>query len=425
MKVEITDISPTRKRLSVEVATDEVDRETENVLRDYRKKAKIPGFRKGKVPKSVIRSHFTEELEQDVRERVVSSSFHKAAEEKGLEPLGHPAVEKVSHEAGQPLTFETVFEVLPAIEPKGYREIEVTQPAAKVTDEEVAGALEEIRRSRTQLVVEEGRKAAKGDVVFADVEGRPAEGETFRRERLPIEIGADNNLKMFNEKLLGAEVGAELEFPVDYAEDYGAKELAGKRVEYRLTVLEVKMPIVPDLDDELAKDLGEFDSLDALRSKVRADLEQRKKQETEGAARQSVLDKVLIENPVVLPDILVEQELRGRLEEFVRNLIMQGVDPKEAKIDWEDLRKRQEEPARKSVHARLILDAVAKTEKIEVDEKEIDDRIELDAKRMGESPAKLRAQLAERSGKEALTVQLVREKSLDYLTSVANIQYAD
>jgi FKBP-type peptidyl-prolyl cis-trans isomerase (trigger factor) len=109
----------------------------------------------------------------------------------------------------------------------------------------------------------------------------------------------------------------------------------------------------------------------------------------------------------------------------VRNLIMQGVDPKEAKIDWEDLRKRQEEPARKSVHARLILDAVAKTEKIEVDEKEIDDRIELDAKRMGESPAKLRAQLAERSGKEALTVQLVREKSLDYLTSVANIQYAD
>jgi trigger factor len=411
--------------MSVEVAAEEIERETRTVLEDYRKKARIPGFRPGKAPLSVIRSHFTKELEEDVRERIVSASFFKATKEKGLEPLGRPAVEDVSHEEGQPLTFNTVFEVLPEIEPKGYRDVEVTRSVAKVADDEVDRALEEIRQARVQLVMEDGRKAAMGDVVYADVEGSPPEGEPFRRERLPIEIGSENNIKEFNEKLLGTLPGAELEFPVEYAEDYGAKHLAGKRVEYRLKVLEVKRPVLPDLDDELAKDLGDFDDLDALRTKVRADLETRKKREAELAAREAVLDKVLIENPVVLPDVLVEQEMRNRLEEFVRNLIMQGVDPEKAKIDWEDLRKRQEEPARKSVHARLILDAVARLEKIAVDDTEFDERIREDAKRIGESPASLRARLEKHSSKEALMGQLVREKSLDYLTSVANIQYAD
>ena len=137
------------------------------------------------------------------------------------------------------------------------------------------------------------------------------------------------------------------------------------------------------------------------------------------------MNRVLTDNPVVLPDVLVEQEIRRRLEDFVRNLIMQGVEPDKAKIDWEELRKQQDEPSRKSVHARLVLDAVAKAEKIDVDEKEVDARIEEDAKRLGESPEKLRAQMQKHSGKEALMTQLVREKSLDYLTSVANIQYAD
>jgi trigger factor len=331
----------------------------------------------------------------------------------------------VSHEEGQPLTFETVFEVLPEIEPKAYRDVEVRRPAVKVTDDEVNEALEEIRRSRVQLVAHEGRAAAEGDVVYADVEGLPAGGEPFRREHLPIEIGSEGNLEAFNEQLTGARAGAELEFPVDYPEDYGAKHLAGKHVVYRLKVREVKQPVLPDLDDEFAKDLGEFDDLAGLRDKVRGDLEQRKTREADLAARQAVLDKVLIENPVVLPEILVEQEIRRRLEDLIRNLMVQGVDPDKAKIDWEDLRKRQEEPARKSVHARLILDAVARVEAIRVDKQEVDERIQQDAKRLGEPPDKLRASLKKHSGEQALIAQLVREKSLDYLNSVANIQYAD
>jgi trigger factor len=425
MKIDLTDLSPVRKRMSVEVDVEDVERETRVVLQSYRKKARIPGFRPGKAPMSVVRSHFTKELEEDVRERVVSSSFLKATREKGLEPIGDPALEDVLHEQGQPLTFNTVFEVLPEIEPKGYDDVSVTQAAVKVEDEEIDKALEELRQARVQLVAEQDREAEKGDVVYADVVGTPEEGESIRSERLPIEIGAENNLDQFNEKLSGTRVGDTVEFSVDYPKDYGSENLAGKRVDYRLQVQEVKRPVLPDLDDEFAKDLGDFEDLAALRGKVREDLEHRKKHEVEAATRQAVLDKVLIENPVVLPEVLVQEEIRRRLESFVRNLAMQGVNPEKAEIDWERLRKEQEEPARKSVHARLLLDAVAKVQEIQVEPKEIDERIREDAKRMGQSAEKLRASLEKHSAREALVAQLLREKSLDYLTTVANIQYAD
>jgi trigger factor len=261
-------------------------------------------------------------------------------------------------------------------------------------------------------------------VVYVDVTGTPDEGETVHRERMPIEVGAEANLDAFNAQLTGVRAGDELEFPVDYPEDYGAKEMAGKRVSYRMKVHEVKQPVLPNLDDEFAKDLGEFDDLAALRAKVRADLEVQKKQKAEAAARQAVMDKVLLANPVVLPEVLVEHEIRRRLEDFVRSLMMQGIDPEKQEINWEELRKQQEEPARKAVHARLVLDEVARVEKIEVDAEAIETRIREDAKRLGEPVEKLRARLRKHDGEEALVTQMVREKTLDYLTSVANIQYA-
>jgi trigger factor len=425
MKIDLTDVSPVRKEMSVEVPVEDVEREKDSLLKSYRAKARIPGFRPGKAPIDVVRKRFKKELEEDIRERVVSSSFVKAAREKGLQPLGDPALDDVSHEDGKPLTFKTTFEVMPEIEPKGFDEIEVTGQVADVKDEDVQEALEQLQKSRVQLVAEEGRLAEQGDVVYIKVTGTPDEGEPFSQERLPIEIGAENNIKQFNEKLVGAGVGGKLEFPVEYPKSYGAENLAGRRVEYAVEVLEVKKPVLPALDDEFAKDLGDFDDLEALKVKIREDLEGRKKHESDMAIRQSVLDKVLIKNPVVLPDVLVEREIHRRLEELVRNMYMQGVDPEKEKIDWVDVRKKQEEPARKAVHARLILDAVARKEEVTIEAKELDERIQEDAKQMGQSPEALRAKLKEHHGTEALKAQMVREKALDYLTSVANIQYAD
>ena len=427
MKIDLTDVSPVKKQMSVEVALEDIERETASVLASYRAKTHIHGFRPGKAPISVIRARFSKELEQDVRDRVVASSFLKAAKEKGLEPLGHPALEEVRYEVGQPLSFRTTFEVLPRFAPTGYKEkeIEVRARSAQVVDADVERALEELRRSRARLVAVDERPAQAGDVVLADVEGVPDEGEPFRRERLPIEIGAEGNIKQFNERLVGARVGDEIEFPVEYPKSYEAEHLAGKRVDYRLRVHEVKTPVLPELDDEFAKDLGDLTDLAALRARVRSDLEKHKHAEAQLAARQAVLDQVLLKNPVLLPDVLVEGEIRRRLEGFVRRLILSGVDPEKVQLDWEAVRKEQEQPARKSVHARILLDAVAAAEGIRVEAHEVEARIREDAERLGERARKLREQLEEHDGVEALTAQLVREKTLDYLTAVANIHYAD
>jgi trigger factor len=237
-----------------------------------------------------------------------------------------------------------------------------------------------------------------------------------------IEVGSTDNMPGFNEKLEGAEAGQELEFSIDFPKEHPVEAQAGKAVQYKIKVHEVKRRELPELDDEFAKDLGEFDDLEALESRIREDLEARKKRESEMAVRQGVLDKLLLENPIVLPEVLVEDEIRQRLEEMVRRMMMQGMDPEQMNLDWQDLRKRQDEPARKAVHARLLLDSLAESENIVVEKDEMEERLKRDAEAMGENYEKFRAQLERRGGLEVLKNQMIREKSLDLMTSLANIQ---
>jgi trigger factor len=422
VRFDLKDLSPVKKRLSVEVDADEVERETEGVLRDYRARAKIPGFRPGKAPMSVIRSRFAKDAEEDVRERIVSRYFLEGARERGLHPLGNPALDEIHHQKGEPLRFQTTFEVLPAIEPRAYSGIEVRRVVRTAADRDVDEVLEDIRQSRARLVSEEGRQAAAGDVLFVDLDGAPDGGEPFRREGAPIEIGAAGNLPGFDAALLGSKAGDEREVTVDVPADYPGRDLAGRRVAFRLVVREVKRKEVPAADDELAREVGDFEDLAGLRRRILSDLESRNRREADKAVRQSLLDKVLLENPVVLPDILVEDEIRRRLEDGLRGLILRGVDVERAGIDWEKLRKSQEEPARKAVHARLMLDAIARAQSITADEGEVDARIAEEARHLGEEPRRLRTELRKDGRHEALRTQLVREKTLDYLTSVAKIQ---
>jgi trigger factor len=422
MKVEVTDLSPVKKSLSIEVGPDEVARETDEVVRRLAARVRVPGFRPGKVPLGVIRTRFAKEVEEDVRDRLVTRLLTEAAREKGIKPLGQPVLDDLSHDKDGPLTFRTTIEVTPGIEPKGYKGVEARETSSAVVDADVDRALEELRQSQARLVAEEGRVASTGDVIIADVEGVPEGGEPIRRERTMIEVGATDNLPEFNERIHGAASGAILEFPVAYPKEYDNASLRGKNVRYRLEVHEVKRREVPALDDEFARDLGEFESLDALRRRIREDLEERRRTEARLALRQSILDKVLLENTVALPDVLVEEEIHHRLEDFVRAVMLQGVDPSKIKVDWKEIRDRQEAPARKAVHARLVLDAVAAAESIAVEPSEVDARIRKEAERIGEPAEVVRKRLAKDGGIETLQDQLVREKTLDFLTSLANIQ---
>jgi trigger factor len=422
MKVELTDLSPVKKSLSFEVGPDEIAKETDDVVRRFAARVRVPGFRPGKVPLGVVRTRFAKEVEEDVRDRLIARLYAEAAQEKGLKPLGEPVLDQLSHDRDGPLTFRTTFDVAPAIEPKGYRGVEARETSAAVGEADVDQALEELRQSQVRLVAEEGRVGATGDVIVVDIEGVPEEGEPFRRERTLIEVGATDNLPEFNERIHGAAAGAELAFPVAYPKEYDNPSLAGKTVRYHLKVHEVKRREIPALDDDLARDLGDFENLGALRKRVLEDLGERRRHEARSAVRQAVLDKILLENPAVLPDVLVEEEIHHRLEDFVRTLMLQGVDPSKIKVDWKEIRDRQEAPSRKTVHARLVLDAIAARESIAVERKDVEARIASEAERIGEPMDSVRKRLAKAGGIEALQDQLVREKTLDFLTSVANIE---
>jgi trigger factor len=421
MKIELSDVSAVKKIMTVEVPPEMVEKERDEIMRGYAAKATIPGFRKGKAPLSVIRTRFAKELREDVRERVLTRAYAEAAKEKGLRPIADPILDEVKDDEGQPFTFKTTFEVMPEFELKKYKGIEARERRVSVGDDDVQKTLEELQQSRTQLVVEEGRMAFTGDVLVADTEGTPEDGEPFKRERMLIELGASDNLPAFNEQLEGLGAGDEKSFSVDYPDEYGAKELAGKTVAYKVTVHEVKRREVPEIDDEFAKDLGEFDDLDALKARVREDLEARQRNEIEGEVRNSLLQKLLTDHPVVLPEALVEHEIRQRLEELARNLVMQGVELEKAGLDWKEIREKQVDPARKSVHARLLLDAVARAENLEVSEAELNERIENDARQMGQKPAELRQRMEQSGGPKPLMSQLLREKSLDLIKTSANI----
>lgn len=424
LKVDVTDTSAVKKSMSIEVDPQAFDREMDQLVQSYAKQARLPGFRPGKAPKSVIRKKFARELDADVRERVMARYFREATEERGLRPVGEPIVDEVEHEDGQAFRFKTTFEVVPEFEVTGYREVEVVRGSDDVAESEIDKALEELRESRARLVSEEGRKASTGDYLVIDLKGTPEdeEAEPFEQAGTHIELGNSDNLPIFNEKLEGTAAGDELSFEVTYPDEYPAENLRGKSVKYELVVQEVKVRQLPDIDDEFAKDLGDFADLTALKARIRTDLEERREAEVDGQVRQALLDKVLVANPIPLPETMVELEMRQRLEDMARRMMMQGMDPGKMDLDWDELRKKQEEGARKSVHARLVLDAVARAEELAVSDAEVDQRLREDAEKMGESYEKVRATIEERSGLEVVRNQLVREKSLDLIRAVANIR---
>ena len=425
MKIEITDLSPVKKSLAVEVGVEEVSKEAEAVLRRYAGQVRLPGFRQGKAPVDMVRKRFAKEIDDDVRERLISRLWREATSEKGLIPLGDPVLEDLKHEHGMPFGFKTTFEVLPKFEVKDYRGVEAKTPLSRVEDSDVAEALESIRQSHARYVADEARLAEPGDVIVADLDEQPEGEEAKKREGLVLAVGGPGNPEPFNANILGAKTGAALAFEVDYPADHAAPALAGKKVAYRLLVHEVKRKEIPPLDDDLAKDLGEFESLLALTARVRSDLEERKAAMARSGVRQAILDKVLVANPIPLPDVLVEEEVQHRLEDMVREMMLHGVDPRKMELDWKQLRDRNEEPARKIVHARLVLDAIASAEGVTVDRRDLEERIRREAERIGEGYDGLRLRLSKGGGLQALETQMVREKSLDLITSIANIQGAE
>ena len=434
MKSEFVDVNQTRKNLVVEIDSTVVDAEIDKVSRDYSKAARIPGFRPGKVPAKVVRQRFRDQILHDVAHGLIPRAVDEALRERGVEPVDTPDIKDVVVEEGQPLKFTAIFDTVPPIEPGDYATITLRRGGPKVDDAAVAEALAALRERSARYEPVEGRGVETGDSVLMDLV-RTSSGDhsgddpteyhhgpkSDNHQNVTVDIGASANPPGFDEQLAGLTTGAEKTFEITYPADYAITELAGTTVTYDVTVKAIRKRIVPELDDEFAKDLGEFASLDALKERVRGDLEHEAKHESDRELRGELMKQLATRVTFEVPQALLEREIDRRVEEFVRRLIDQQIDPMKTNINWEDFREKQKEAAAEAVRGALVLDEVARRENVGVTQEEIEAEIARYAERTGRTPAAVRARLEKEGGIGRLYSGLRRERAIDFLLSRATI----
>jgi trigger factor len=421
MKTEFVDVSETRKNLVVEIDSGTVDAEIDRVARDYTKAARIPGFRPGKVPARVVKQRFRSQILHDVVHGLVPRAVDDALRERGLEPLDTPDIRDVVVEEGQPLKFTATFDTVPSFDLQPYASLQLRRPEATLQEGAVDETLQALRERAARFEVIEARPVERGDTVVVDLV-REAGAETpDTHQDVTIEIGAAANPPGFDDEVIGTSVGETKRFEVRYPDDYEMKELAGTAVNYTVTIKGLKRRVVPELDDEFARDLGEFDTLAALRARVEQDLTREAEQKAERDARGDLLKQLAGWVTFTVPESLIERELDRRIEDFARRLMEQGVDPRKADIDWAAFRQAQQEPARDAVASALVLDEVAQREGLTVSESEIEAELSRFGERTGRTTAAVRAQLEKDGGISRLATGLRREKAVDFLRSRATI----
>ena len=441
MKTEFIDITQTQKNLLVEIPSDVVEAEIDRVTRDYTRQAKIPGFRPGKVPPKVVRQRFRDQILHEVAHELIPRAVDEALRARGVEPVDSPDIRDVVVEEGQPLKFTATFETVPPIDPGDYAAISLRRPPVELAEEEIDQALKQMRERAARYDPIEDRAVDTGDTVQLDLRrtalgpepDRAADGSeapdavtprTEHHENITVEIGAAANPPGFDEQLTGMRGGEQKTFSLTYPEEYAVRELAGTAVEYGVTLRGIKRRNVPALDDEFAKDMGDFDTLDALRARVREDLRHHKEHEADHVVRGDLLKQLASRVTGGVPAALVDREIDRRLEEFVRRLIEQQIDPMRANINWEEFRERQREPATDAVKSALVLDEIARREQIAVSDEDVEREIERYAERSGRTPAAVRARLEKEGGISRLYSGLRRERAIDFLLSRARIVHA-
>jgi trigger factor len=423
LKVDYVEESPVKKALAFEVEAERIQQEIDSRARELARKVKLPGFRPGKVPVEVVKRRFRDEILGEAAEAIVNKVVFDEIEGRGLKPLAPPKVEEVKLEEGQPMTFRAVFETLPLVELPDWRGLRVTAKGPRVTDEDVDKEVDRLREEAARYdPVDEARPTQGGDYVLLDLGWKPLDGgKGGRDENALIEIGNSGNHPDMNKGLEGLSSGETREIDVAWGAD-AAPAIAGKTVRYTVTLKGVKKKVVPAADDEFAKDLGEFDSLAALREKIRRQLEiadeRRSDREVKGALVEALVAKADFE----VPEALVERHMTARTENLARGLAYQGIDPRKLSVNWREYRESTREDSVKAAKADVLLDEIARREGVEAMESEVEAEVARLAERAGKSKEALRAQLAKEGDLGALAARIREEKTLDLLKSNASIE---
>jgi trigger factor len=421
MKVAVEEIEACKRRLAVEAPVDVVQKEWERAYGRVQKKASLPGFRRGHVPRSLVKLHFADDVRREVAEHLIPDVYRQALTEARIDPVNEPDLQDLKLEEDAPLSFTAVVEVKPVIALGDYRGVEVDHAPAAVTDADVADALERMRDQHAEFRSVE-RPAAAGDLVVVDYTLAPADHEPTTANGYHFLVGSGSVLPEIDEAAVGLKAGDEREIGLRFADDHRMESLRGKTGTAHLKIGEVKEKVLPALDDELAKGLGEFETLDALRAEVRRQLEAARTAESRRSLEDKVIDALLARHEFGVPEAMVMRQVAHQVEHTRDRLRRQGVDPDAVQWDYPKIVGELRPSAEKSVRRALLLEAVADKEAIAPAETELDAEIEKFAQ-ASQRPAPAVRRMMEKSGDlDALRHGLRERKTLDMLIEQARIK---
>jgi len=428
IKESTTNESTTKREIVVEIPVEDVNRQTDSLIQKYQKVARIPGFRRGHVPASIIRQRFSEEIKTDMVEALIPRFFRQEAERLSLHPVSQPRVTDLHLHDGEPLRFKAAFEVLPEIKLEGYKELRADKPEIAVSEADVEQALADLRERHASFNPVEGRALADGDFAQVSLDGNPksdegktgegksGEGQPVHMDEVLVEIAGKNTMPEFTEHLRGTSAGDERTFDVNYPEDAQDKRLAGKTFSYAVKVQSIKQKSLPELNDEFAKQLGEFQTVDDLRKAIREQIESERKHQAERDAKEKLVGELIQRNDFEVPDSLIEQQIDIRLEQGLRALAARGLTAEQMKkMDLSRLRAGQREQAIHDVRAALLLERVAEEENVQVGDDELDRELESLARQSKQTSEAVRARLTRDGGLDRIRTRIRNEKTLDFL----------
>ena len=402
--------------LEISVPVDEVEQETGRVLESIQKKARIPGFRPGKVPAALVRKQFSGEIRQQVLENLVPKYLQKGFDAEDLHPVGTPDIKDVHFHEGEPLRFKAEFEVIPQIDLKEYKGISVPYHDPEVTDEDVTKRVEELRDQKAEYVNVDPRPLEDGDYAVFSLESiGGVDGDPVKQDEITLHIGSEETFQAFTDNLRGLSPGDEKDFEVTYPEDWGQKKMAGRTVKFHSQVKGLRRKELPELNDEFAQDLGDYRNIEELRDAVRKSIFAQREYEAQQEAKNKLIEKLVDDHDFPVPEVFVDNQIRNRVENSLRALAAEGMDPSKIQLDWKKVKETQRDKALREVKASMLLSRVAERESIAATRDEVDREVDRMARQNREPFAAARLKYEKDGTLGRIANHIQTDKTLNFL----------
>ncbi|MFL6465653.1 MAG: trigger factor [Bryobacteraceae bacterium] len=410
-----------KRSLEIEIPLEEVEQAKERVTNSIKQRVRLPGFRPGKAPVNMIRSRFESEIRNEVLELLLPQAFRNRVQKDELKVVGTPDITDLHFEPGQPIRFKADFEVAPEIELAEYRGLPVKYEEPTVTDEEVDKRIEAMRENKAEYPNLDPRPIENNDYVLVHLKSLSGLAEPIEQD-VQIQVGGEDTLPAFNEALIGASPDAVIELDINYPEDYGQEKLAGKTVRFQLTPKFVRKKELPALDDEFARDLGDYQTLDELKDAVKKAIFHEKQYVAQQTAKEELIDRLVDANQFAVPEAYVDRQIENQVRMQLRNLAGQGVDPNTIQLDWQKVKENQRDKAVRNVKASLLLEKISGREGIAAAKEEVDREVQRIARQEREAVAVTRARLDKDGTLERIAGTIQTEKTLQFLFDHAQKQ---